>query len=190
MFRTKILLTAAALALALTALSLPAFSQGGFSGLIPKSQTNAPTDTGVGEDLRPTHPSIHMTPDKSLIVRLNQDAGSLIVGNPAHVSVLMDSPNLLVLVPKEPGATFFTVLDENGKVIMQRHVVVASPTDKYIRVRRSCANAEDACTQMSVYYCPGICHEIHVNPESEGAGDENGAAAGDADEQQVVIPDR
>jgi|GEM_PF-3546257 len=116
-----------------------------------------------------THPMIRLTPDKSEIVNLDTEVKSMIVGNPLHLNVIMDTTKRLVLVPRSPGATSFTALDETGKVIMQRHVIVNGPEEKYVRIRRSCdaARAGGAsvsnCEDMSVYYCPeGLCHPIEM----------------------------
>ena len=123
-----------------------------------------------------THPAIELTPDKSELVRLDKAAGSIIIGNPNHLSVLADSSQTLVLVPRAPGATHFTVLGKNGAVLMQRHVIVGSPKEKYLRVRRSCAGTgDDSCQNTSVFYCPDMCHEIMID-----TGDSTTASAGDA----------
>lgn len=116
----------------------------------------------------PTHPPLKITPDKSEIVRLDQDAGTVIVGNPNHISVLAENVRTLVLVAKNPGATYFTVLGKNGDVIMQRHVVVAKPGENYVRVRKACASSDDDnCQATQVFYCPDMCHEIIMNTEAE-----------------------
>jgi Flp pilus assembly secretin CpaC len=88
-----------------------------------------------------THPMLRLTPDRSELVRLDQDASTVVIGNPAHLSVMVDTSRTLVLVPKLPGATHFSVLDGKGNVIMQRHVIVASPKQHYVRVRRACASS-------------------------------------------------
>ncbi|MCF8496038.1 MAG: pilus assembly protein N-terminal domain-containing protein [Alphaproteobacteria bacterium] len=126
-------------------------------------------DGAVGKDLNiETHPPLRLTPDKSELLRIDRKASAIIVGNPAHVSVLADTAHTLVIVPRMPGATYFTVLDEKGEVIMARHVIVASPKEKYIRIRQSCAGAEKACEQTQVYFCPDMCHKISlVSGESE-----------------------
>lgn len=120
-----------------------------------------------------THPMIRLSPDKSELVKLDRDAVSVVVGNPTHLSVLLDTPRLLVLVPRVPGATSFTVLDDKGGVIMQRHAIVAAPKDKYVRVRRSCAGvpAGTTCHATSVYFCPDICHEVGVTSAEEASGE-------------------
>ncbi len=129
-----------------------------------------------------THPALKLTPDKSELVRLEGHAASIIIGNPNHLSILADSSQTLVLVPKAPGATHFTILDKNGAVIMQRHVIVASPKEKYMRVRRSCAGSDDeSCQNTSVFYCPDMCHEIIL-----GGGED---ADGSADAEDGEGPD-
>jgi len=137
-------------------------------------------DTAMPDKSESTHPTIHMTPDKSELVRLKRSAGSIIVGNPAHVNVIADTSQTLVLVPRIPGATYFTVLDNNGDVIMQRHIIVASPKENYVRVRRSCnGESGDGCQNTSVFYCPDMCHEIMISGEGEGDSDESSASAAD-----------
>jgi Flp pilus assembly secretin CpaC len=111
-----------------------------------------------------THPALRLTPDKSELVRLDREAGSVIIGNPNHITVLLDTPRLAVVIPREPGTTSFTILDKEGKAIMQRHAIVAAPKKNYVRVRRSCGNAANntSCKPTSVYFCPDMCHEIDM----------------------------
>lgn len=125
-----------------------------------------------------THEAIKITPDKSEIVRLDREAGTIIVGNPAHINILADSPETLIIVPKAPGASFFAVRDQDGELIMQRHVLVAAPQEDYIRVRRTCGG-DDTCTPTSVYYCPDMCHEVILN-----TGSESTSTGGDAQQLQ------
>ena len=130
--------------------------------LIPPVTAASATD-GETTDTITTHPLIRLTPEQSELVKLDRAATSVIVGNPAHLSVLLDTPTLMVLVPRIPGATSLTVLDDVGEVIMQRHVIVGSPKQNYVRVRRSCANAGRGardCQATSVYFCPDMCHEV------------------------------
>jgi hypothetical protein len=113
------------------------------------------------EPVGDTHPALRLTPDKSEIIRLDRPAASVIVGNEAHVSIFIDSPTRLVAVPRQPGASYFTALDAQGRVIMRRHVIVGSPAEHYVRVRRSCPPNDRSCEPTSVFYCPGgLCHPI------------------------------
>lgn len=124
------------------------------------------------EDGQETHPAMKMTPDKSELVRLPREASSVIIGSQDHIGVVLDTPKLAVVIPRTPGATYFTILDKDGEVIMQRHVIVAAPKKNYVRVRRSCGNAPQgsSCQPTSVYFCPDMCHEV-------GSGSGGGADA-------------
>jgi hypothetical protein len=129
-----------------------------------------------------THPTMHLTPDKSDLVRLEAEAASIIIGNPAHLSILAENSKTLVLVPKMPGATYFSVLDDKGDVVMQRHVIVASPKEKYVRIRKSCASAGSGdCMPTQVYYCPDMCHEINIAGPDSGS-ESASAMAGSAED--------
>lgn len=119
-----------------------------------------------------THPPVRLTPDKSELIKLDRGVRTIIVGNPEHVNILADTNKTLVLVPRMPGATHFTAIDQDGEVIMQRHIIVASPKQDYVRVRRSCAGSDDeGCQETSVFYCPDMCHEIQVITEESEAND-------------------
>lgn len=135
------------------------------SGLVPPV---APEGSSAVADVSATHPILRLTPDKTEMVPLERDAQSVIVGNPDHASVLIENPRLLLFVPRNPGATHVSILDKDGEIIMQRHVVVAAPREKYVRIRRSCANAtrQGNCQPVSVYYCPDMCHEVSVDSNS------------------------
>lgn len=126
------------------------------------------------EDLEETHPPLKLTPDKSEIINLPEDVGTVVIGNPAHFSILADSPRRLIAVPKMPGASYITVLNKAGDILMQRHVLVAPPKEKYVRVRKTCygESAKSGCVATQTYYCPDVCHEISPLP---GAGDEKQA---------------
>jgi len=113
-----------------------------------------------------THPQLNLTEDKSEMIRLSEKAASVIVGNPNHISVLLDTPDTIIVVPRKPGASHFAVIGENGKVIMQRHAIVGAPKDDYVRIRRSCNAGDRNCQQTSVYYCPNTCHEVMENTET------------------------
>ncbi len=115
-----------------------------------------------------THPILRLTPDKSEIVHLDAEAASVIVGNPNHINVMLDTSRTLVVVPRQEGASHFTVIGKDGSVLMQRHAIVASPKENYVRIRRSCANSGrgSSCQETSVYFCPDMCHEVSENTQN------------------------
>ncbi len=145
---------------AVTASEVPPQAEG---DLMP---VTAPEDSSPVADVETTHPILRLTPDKTEMVTLEREAQSIVIGNPANVSVMMENPKLLLVVPRSPGATHMSVLDKDGEIIMQRHIVVAAPREKYVRIRRSCANATGrsaGCQPVSVYYCPDMCHEVSTD---------------------------
>ena len=121
-------------------------------------------------DISSTHPILNLTPDKSELIKLDKDAASVIVGNPNHINVMLDTPNTIIVVPRSPGASYFTVVGKDGSIIMQRHAVVAGGSgdkENYIRIRRSCGTNTSgrSCETTSVYFCPDTCHEVSLNQE-------------------------
>ena len=119
----------------------------------------------ISDNISGTHPILRLTQDKSEMVRLDQEAASVIVGNPNHVSVLLDTPETLVVVPRAAGASHFTVIGKDGSVLMQRHVIVGAAKDQYVRIRRSCSDGDRGCQPTSVYFCPDMCHEVQENTQ-------------------------
>ena len=105
--------------------------------------------------------AIRLTPDRTKILRLRESAASVIVANPNHAAVTLDSPRLLILMPREPGTTSFTVLDAHGKVLLERNIIVtASAQPQYVRVRRVCGSNAQDCQPANYYYCPDGCFEV------------------------------
>lgn len=139
---------------------------------------------------------LRITLDKPEIVRLDRDAINVIVGSNENLRVVPDTNKNLVLIAKKPGSTYFRALDVDGKVIMQRHVIIGSPNKNYIRIRRACANGTAGCKQYSVYYCPDMCHEVSVVqdakagapaiPEATPASAAPGNASGNAETETPV----
>lgn len=120
--------------------------------------TGAQTATGFMPS-ETTHPPLHMTPDKSEILTLEADAANIVVGSPYTLSIVPETSRRFVLVPQAPGATFFSVIDAEGNILMQRHIVVSAPKEKYVRVRRNCSGAEN-CNPTDFYWCPDACHSV------------------------------
>lgn len=107
-------------------------------------------------------PPLRIGLDKPEVITLDRDAINVLVGSNKNLRVVPDTNRTLVLIPKQPGSTYFKALDADGKVIMQRHVIVGSPNANYMRIRRACASGDKNCQQYSVYYCPDMCHEVSV----------------------------
>jgi len=128
------------------------------------------------EETADTHPPIKLTPDKSELIRLNAKAGSVIIGNPDHVSILAENAKTLVLVPGVPGATHITILDQQANILMRRHVIIAQPKERYVRIRKPCRGEDETCEPTRVYFCPDMCHEINMPMGKENAAIDEGAS--------------
>lgn len=107
---------------------------------------------------------LRISPDKPEVIQLDRDAVNVLVGSDETLRAVPDTNRTIVLIPKKPGATYFKAIDAEGKVIMQRHVIVGTVEKgtKYIRIRRACAGDDANCKEFSVYYCPDMCHEVNV----------------------------
>lgn len=108
----------------------------------------------------PASDVISVSPDKPEILRLKEDAASVIVGSPKYASVVLDNPSTLLIVPRAPGSTSLTVLNKKGEIIMERRLIIGAAGDKYVRIRRACTPSMGGCEPTSTYYCPDGCHEV------------------------------
>lgn len=138
----------------------------GFSPFVAAQEGLLPVGAAVSVDSQlpaeeETHPPLRLTPDKSEILTVDEEVQRVIIGNDVHLNILLDSSKRLIMVPRAPGATHFTLLGADGKIIMQRHAIVASPKENYVRVRSPC-RGEGECMPVRVYYCPGLCHEVGI----------------------------
>lgn len=135
------------------------------------------TTTSVANDATEL-PPLRISPDKPEVIQLDRDAINVLVGSDETLRAVPDTNRTIVLIPKKPGATYFKAIDAEGKIIMQRHVIVGAPEkgNRYLRIRRACANDDKNCKQYSVYYCPDMCHEVNV-------------VQGDAASQKSQTPD-
>ncbi|MGH1399409.1 MAG: pilus assembly protein N-terminal domain-containing protein [Alphaproteobacteria bacterium] len=124
-----------------------------------------------------THPPIKLTPDKSELIRLDKKAGSVIIGNPEHISILAENAKTLVLVPGAAGATHITILDQDSNILMRRHVIVAQPKERYIRIRKPCRGDDKTCEPTRVYFCPDMCHEINMPQGEQNTTTDNSAVS-------------
>lgn len=135
-----------------------------------------------------THPPLRLTPDRTEMVHLDDAASNIIVGNPAHVNVMMSNSRTLLLAPRQPGATQLTVLNAQGKVVMQRHVIVSGPKENYVRIRRACLNGAANCQPTTVYYCPDICHDVRMLAGQSGSQQSGSVPTGGMDDTAAPAP--
>lgn len=129
---------------------------------------------------------IKITADRPAIIPLNDDATSVIVGNPAHATASLDNANTLIVNPLRPGATSLIVLDERGTAIFETQLLINPPKSNYVRINRVCsASTRETCRETSVFYCVEGCHEMVI----PGQDVEGGMAQSDGDSVEAAEPE-
>jgi hypothetical protein len=114
--------------------------------------------------------ALRLTSNKNELIRLDKDAASVIINNPQHVNIMLDSPRLLIVMPRDPGTTSFTVLDAKGQVVLEKDVIVTNTQPQYVRVRRMCTPMDASCVPTAYYYCPDGCYEV-TPVQNQGIGE-------------------
>lgn len=129
---------------------------------------NAPQDV-ISKENAEYYPTYNLTPDKIKILKLSEPATSTIVGNQNHLDIFFDTSDRAALVPRKPGASFFQILNSDGKIIAEGHAIVAAPKNDYVRIRRSCAGDSGGCEDLQVYFCPDMCHDVDLADDAEAS---------------------
>jgi hypothetical protein len=132
-----------------------------------------PVHTAVARDGART---IQLAPGRAQVVPLPDDAGAVVVGNPAHLTAMLDTPRTMILVPHQPGLTSLTVLDRSGRTMLATDIVVSARQPGSLNVVRSCVDGDKNCKAVTTFYCGAGCVEI-ITPEPGKAPE---AAAGAA----------
>lgn len=132
------------------------------------------------------NPLLHLSLDQSELIQLTEDAASIIVANPSHASVLVDTPRHVVVVPRQPGTTSLTILNESGDTILSRQLVIGAKKPDYVKIRRACGRSggegQAPCQALSYYYCPDGCDEMAMQ-----SGDDT-QTGGSSDMQTGMAP--
>jgi len=90
--------------------------------------------------------------NKTELVRLNQSASAVVIGNPSVADVSVHSDRTLFVIGRSFGETNILVLDPAGEIIMDADVhVTNTASSNGVRVYRG-ANAD-----RSTYHCNPYC---------------------------------
>jgi hypothetical protein len=115
---------------------------------------------------------VNVSPASPTLIDLADDAASVIVGNPAHASVILDNPRRMIVNAGMPGMTNIIVLNKAGKVIFNSPVISGAPTGDLIRIQNACINGGENCEANKIYYCAEgqRCHSVAMpTPEAPSA---------------------
>jgi len=73
---------------------------------------------------------------------------------------MLDTARTVLVMPRAPGTTSLTVLDNRGEVILEQSIVIGAAQKSYIRVRKACSSNDSSCVPSSYFYCPDGCYEV------------------------------
>ncbi len=105
--------------------------------------------------------TITVVVDKAQLVRLDADAGNLVIGEAgaAILDVAIPVPRQIYLLGRSPGETNFYVLDDEGNEIFHADVVVVPNSQRRVTVNRGVAEAiwtcAPRCTPLPAAAPPG-----------------------------------
>jgi len=83
--------------------------------------------------------------DQASLVRLGRQAAEIVVGNPSIADVSVQSGKVLVLTGKSFGETNLIVMDADGKIIVNRRLIVQEPRTGFVTVYRGPARQTLHC---------------------------------------------
>ena len=83
--------------------------------------------------------------DQATLVRLERPAAEIVVGNPSIADVSVQSGKMLVVTGKSFGETNLIVMDADGKVFVNRRLVVQEPRSGFVTMYRGSARQTLHC---------------------------------------------
>ena len=83
--------------------------------------------------------------DQATLVRLERPAAEIVVGNPSIADVSVQSGKMLVVTGKSFGETNLIVMDADGKVFVNRRLIVQEPRTGLVTLYRGSARQTLHC---------------------------------------------
>ena len=94
---------------------------------------------------------IEVVMNQAKIVKLTQDAATIVVGNPEIVDATVQDARTIVLTGKGFGVTNLVILNPEGKAVVDEAVFVSRNDDKTLRIYRRSQVQTLSCTP----FCEG-----------------------------------
>ena len=94
---------------------------------------------------------IEVVMNQAKIVKLTQDAVTIVVGNPEIVDATVQDARTIVLTGKGFGVTNLVILDQEGKPVVDQSVFVSRNDEKSLRIYRQAKVQTLSCTP----FCEG-----------------------------------
>ena len=80
--------------------------------------------------------------DEATLVRLDRPAAEIVVGNPSIADVSVQSGKVLVVTGKSFGETNLIVMDADGKVVVNRTLIVQEPRTGFVTLYKGASTAD------------------------------------------------
>jgi hypothetical protein len=90
-------------------------------------------------------PVVDVLIDQATLVRLERPAAEIVVGNPSIADVSVQSGKVLVITGKSFGETNLIVVDADGKLIVNRRLIVQEPRTGFVTLYRGSARQTLHC---------------------------------------------
>jgi hypothetical protein len=89
--------------------------------------------------------TIQVVVDKAEVLHLAVDASTILTANPEIIDLVVESPQLLLLLGKRPGETNLIILGERGREILVADVVVVPNLERHVTVYRNTEESTLSC---------------------------------------------
>jgi hypothetical protein len=83
--------------------------------------------------------------DKAHVLRLDKDAATIMLANPAIADVAVENSRLIFLLGRTTGETNLIILDRDGREILSSAVVVVPTRDRQVSIFRSMIEFTKSC---------------------------------------------
>jgi hypothetical protein len=83
--------------------------------------------------------------DEATLVRLDRPAAEIVVGNPSIADVSVQSSKTLVITGKSFGETNLIVMDADGKVVVNRTLIVQEPRTGFVTLYKGASRQTLHC---------------------------------------------
>ncbi|MFD1695486.1 pilus assembly protein N-terminal domain-containing protein [Roseibium aestuarii] len=115
--------------------------------------------------------TVYVSVDRAKVFRIDEEASTIIVGNPLIADVSIQDRTTLVVTGKAYGSTNLIILDEKNEPIIDELIVVQYAEDNTVTVTRS--------STRETYSCTPICNPtLRTGDSKDFFGDLQGQTSG------------
>lgn len=100
----------------------------------------------VANDAATTRPILRVKLDEARVLRLDTQAASLVIGNPAIADATVHDGRTIIITGKSFGTTNIIAIDRAGNIVAERQIQVQQPESSILTVQRADELETLACT--------------------------------------------